>query len=140
MKKIIKKKSVRLGILICFPLIVIGYFVMPKIYSLRYAVQSNYEPIPPASISSQKISPEIAKEENIVVTHLATPTPLKAIYMSSWAAGDLSFRNKLIDLIDKTEINSIVIDVKDSTGKISFPVKASLTLKSFLSFLKAMRL
>ena len=59
----------------------------------------------------------------LVVTHLPTPVPLKAIYMSSWVAGDKAFRNKLVKLIDETEINAVIIDVKDSTGVISFKVQ-----------------
>ena len=58
----------------------------------------------------------------MIVTHLATPKPVKAIYMTSWVAGDLPFRNKLIKMIDNTELNAVIIDVKDTTGKISFTV------------------
>ena len=56
------------------------------------------------------------------VTHLTTPDPLKAVYMSSWAAGNEKFRKELFDLVDTTEINAVVIDVKDYSGRISFPV------------------
>lgn len=52
--------------------------------------------------------------------HLPTPEPVKGIYMSSWVAGTQDFRNSLIKLIDETELNSVVIDIKDYTGKISF--------------------
>ncbi len=58
-----------------------------------------------------------------VVTHIATPNPLKAVYMSSWAAGSQKFRKHLYDLVDTTEINAVVIDVKDYSGHISFPVE-----------------
>ena len=54
--------------------------------------------------------------------HLKTPTPLKAIYMTSWVAGTRNRRNALIQLIDTTEINAVVIDIKDYSGKISFEV------------------
>jgi hypothetical protein len=54
------------------------------------------------------------------IRHLPTPKPLKGIYMSSWVAGSPDFRNKLIKIIDETEINAVVIDVKDSTGVVSF--------------------
>lgn len=57
-----------------------------------------------------------------VVTHLPTPEPLKGIYMTSWVAGTKSLRTKLVQLIDETEINSVVIDIKDYTGRISFEV------------------
>ena len=55
-----------------------------------------------------------------VVTHLKTPEPLKAIYMSSWVAGNQKFRDSLVNIIDNTELNAVVIDIKDYTGRISF--------------------
>jgi len=58
-----------------------------------------------------------------VVTHRPTPDPLKAVYLTSWAAGHKKFRDHIFDLIDSTEINAVVIDVKDYTGKISFRVE-----------------
>jgi hypothetical protein len=58
-----------------------------------------------------------------IVTHIPTPKPLKGIYMSSWAAGSSKFRMHLYDLVDTTEVNAVVIDVKDYTGRISFMVE-----------------
>jgi hypothetical protein len=58
----------------------------------------------------------------IPVTHMATPDHVKAIYLSSWVAGGSKYRDPLIKLADQTEVNAVVIDVKDSTGRISFPV------------------
>jgi len=58
-----------------------------------------------------------------VVTHIPTPEHVKAVYMTSWAAGHQKFRKELFDLVDTTEINAVVIDIKDYTGKISFPVE-----------------
>jgi hypothetical protein len=63
------------------------------------------------------------------VTHISTPDPLKAVYMSSWAAGNKKFRDHLFDLVDNTEINAVVIDVKDFSGRISFPVDDARLLK-----------
>lgn len=57
-----------------------------------------------------------------VVSHIETPNSVKAVYMSSWVAGSESFKNKILKIIDNTEINAVVIDVKDSTGRISFEV------------------
>ncbi len=52
--------------------------------------------------------------------HIETPEPVKAIYMSSWVAGTPNFRSDLTQFIRNSEINAIVIDVKDSSGKIAF--------------------
>ena len=55
-----------------------------------------------------------------VVSHIQTPEHVKAIYMSSWVAGTPSVRERLIRLIDDTELNAVVIDVKDNTGVLSW--------------------
>lgn len=52
--------------------------------------------------------------------HLPTPDSVKAIYMSACVAATPSFRAKLVALIEETELNSLMIDVKDYTGTISF--------------------
>lgn len=53
-------------------------------------------------------------------THVTIPKSVKAVYISSWVAGTPSLRKKIIDLIDKTELNAVVIDIKDYTGMVSF--------------------
>jgi len=58
----------------------------------------------------------------IPVTHIATPEKVKAIYMSAWTAGSTKHRDPLLKIVDETEINAVVIDIKDSTGRISFHV------------------
>lgn len=55
-----------------------------------------------------------------VVKHVPLPLPTKTIYMTSCVAGTHDFRQRLVDLIDETEINSVIIDVKDYSGTISF--------------------
>ncbi|MEX0918554.1 MAG: putative glycoside hydrolase [Candidatus Paceibacterota bacterium] len=60
-------------------------------------------------------------EEKKEVPHLPTPEAVKAVYMTSCAVGTPSFREHLIDLIAGTELNSIIIDIKDYTGTMSYP-------------------
>jgi hypothetical protein len=55
-----------------------------------------------------------------IVRHLPTPEPLKAIYMTSCVASHHSWREELVNFIDTTELNAVVIDIKDYSGKISF--------------------
>lgn len=55
-----------------------------------------------------------------IVTHIKTPENVKSIYMSSWVAGTQSVRKRLVNLIDETELNAVVIDVKDNTGVITW--------------------
>ncbi len=56
------------------------------------------------------------------VTHIKTPDKVKAIYMSSWVAGSKKLRDNLVNLIDTTELNAVMIDIKDYTGRVSFEV------------------
>jgi hypothetical protein len=74
------------------------------------------------SVTTQATTtPETPPE--FVVTHILTPDPVKAIYFTSWAAGTPSFQKQMWSLLDgSTELNSIVIDVKDSSGRIGFEV------------------
>ncbi len=65
---------------------------------------------------------EEEEEEKFVATHVETPEQVKAIYMSSWVAGTPSFREKLVKIADETEINAVIIDIKDYTGKVSFKI------------------
>lgn len=62
-------------------------------------------------------------QEKEAVKHLETPTPLKAIYMTSCVVSTPSFRDKLVALVDETEINAIIIDIKDFTGTLSYKPK-----------------
>ncbi len=59
-------------------------------------------------------------------THLTAPQPLKALYMTSFVAGNKTRREALLSLVEKTELNAVVIDIKDYSGSISFPVTAPL--------------
>jgi hypothetical protein len=59
----------------------------------------------------------VAKKE---IKHIKTPEPLKGIYMTQCVASMPSFRDKLTKLIGETELNSVVIDIKDYTGTVSF--------------------
>ncbi|MEK7062976.1 MAG: putative glycoside hydrolase, partial [Patescibacteria group bacterium] len=54
------------------------------------------------------------------VVHLSTPEPLKGVYMTACVAGMPSLRDKVVALIEATELNAVVVDIKDYTGTISF--------------------
>lgn len=56
-----------------------------------------------------------------VTRHVPLPEQVKMIYMTSCVAGTPSFRQDLVKLAQETEINAIMIDIKDYSGTISFP-------------------
>jgi len=55
-----------------------------------------------------KINPEVD-----FVKHLKTPTNLKAIYYTSYSASQKNKIDSLINLTKNTEINSVIIDIKN---------------------------
>lgn len=55
-----------------------------------------------------------AKEEKVL------PDKIMAVYLTSWSASNPSMINYVIDLSKNTEINAVVIDVKDWSGRIPY--------------------
>lgn len=49
-----------------------------------------------------------------------TPVKVKGIYLGANAAGVSDFMDKIIKRIDETELNAVVIDVKDDYGRITY--------------------
>jgi len=92
-----------------FGIIAIAFIFL--IYSFVFSSEVSYK-----NISGAAITTIVEKK----VKHIDTPKSLKAIYITQCVAGTSSFRNKVVDLIDETEINAIVIDIKDYTGTVSF--------------------
>jgi hypothetical protein len=90
--------------------------VVTSIFSLKPMNEQLY------ATALEATTTTIILPEPFKITHLKTPEPVKALYMSSWVAGNKELRNKLVDIVDTTELNSIVIDIKDYTGRISFEV------------------
>ncbi|HEY0220596.1 MAG TPA: hypothetical protein VGC58_00020, partial [Candidatus Paceibacterota bacterium] len=41
-----------------------------------------------------------------IPSYVSTPEPVKGIYMTSWVAGTPKLRQNLVDLIEKTELNT----------------------------------
>jgi hypothetical protein len=67
-----------------------------------------------------------------VVAHLETPNPLRAVYMTQCVAGTPSFRDSVVKFIEGSDLNAVVIDIKDYSGGISFPTDDPV-LKPYVS-------
>ncbi|MCP6719802.1 MAG: putative glycoside hydrolase [Patescibacteria group bacterium] len=48
------------------------------------------------------------------------PSTIKAVYATNWSAGTRSRVDYLVDLIGATELNAIVVDVKDYSGYVGY--------------------
>ncbi|MBL7045797.1 MAG: hypothetical protein ISR99_02095 [Parcubacteria group bacterium] len=73
-----------------------------------------------ADVKAETVKKKVV-EDSFVVTHLDTPEAVRAIYMSQCVVGTPDFRARLVKLVEETELNSIIIDVKDYSGKLAFP-------------------
>lgn len=56
-------------------------------------------------------------------THIQTPKVVKALYLTSWVAGSQTLRKETVSIAENSEINSLVIDIKDYSGNIAFKTK-----------------
>lgn len=88
--------------------------LVPIIFPVKYVSE------PAKAQDATTIQTPVETPPARVVTHIKTPVPLKAIYMTSWVAGTPSIREGLVKLMDETEINAVIIDIKDYSGRISF--------------------
>lgn len=109
-------KNIALGGAAIVGLSALSYFFMPVFFSVAYRLDSKFATTTPAAASS------VAKNGALepLVAHVKTPDPLKAIYMTACVAGTPSWRTKMMNLIDTTELNAMVIDIKDYSGTISY--------------------
>jgi len=95
-------------------IVAVGLAIFIIVFLLPSLLKSTYS----APLTREK-SEELTVA-TVSVMHLETPSPLKALYMTSCVAGIPSWREILKKLIETTELNALVIDIKDYTGVVSF--------------------
>ena len=71
------------------------------------------------TVQTPAVTPVVQNPVDPIFTKERIPVKAKGIYVTSSKAGSED-RNRLIELVDTTEINAMVIDVKGDTGKISY--------------------
>lgn len=94
--------------------------VVAGVYFLLPAAKISYTSAVAAVVDSTE---PVASTTSFVVTHVNKPESMRAVYFSSWASGSSQFRKHMFDLLETTEINAVVIDVKDYTGRVSFTLE-----------------
>ena len=58
--------------------------------------------------------------------HISPPDIIRAVYMTSWVAGTPDWRSQIVRMIEQNELNAVVIDIKDYTGRVAFLVHDSV--------------
>lgn len=108
----------RIGIAVLFLAVVsFIYFLLPTLVSQEYN---------PTAISGKQSNATSLPEQVMKVTHIPTPDQVKGVYMTACAAKTSSFREHITSLLEETELNTVIIDIKDFTGTISAPLSSEL--------------
>lgn len=103
----INKKSLRL--IPIFAGLLAGAFILPSFIN-----KSEYHN---TGVQLQKEVETVTQQQ---VAHIDTPHAVKAIYVSQCGATSAKLRSYIENLIEETELNAIIIDVKDYSGTLSF--------------------
>ncbi|MEW9702378.1 putative glycoside hydrolase [Paenibacillus sp. SI8] len=87
-------------------------------------ITSNHAVIPPSNLDHSLPAPALIVEQ---LTPLSVELPVnkspkqkvKGIYVSAWSAVGSKFE-QLLDLVDQTDLNAMVIDVKNDSGQVTY--------------------
>jgi hypothetical protein len=118
----VKKSFIYALVVLCvfFVIVVATIWFLPpdRLTFSPVSVASSTTPVAVLATSSVVTPPPF------VVTHVRTPDSVHAVYFTSWAAGTPSFQKQMFSLFDApyTQINSVVIDIKDYSGRIGYAV------------------
>lgn len=82
------------------------------LFSLPSFLRSSYN----SSLSNTADVLEAPKPE---VKHVPAPASVRGLYMTACVAGTSSWRDSIAKLVKDTELNTILIDIKDATGTIT---------------------
>ena len=98
-------------------------FLLVVTYNSRSYIQRTHSNAALESIRySNHTLVELYNLDLVRSSHIETPESVRAIYISSWVFGTPSLRNRLINFVEASDINAVVIDIKDSTGVISYNI------------------
>ena len=111
-------------------LIILGWFAVPPLMSVSYNANNQTKNL--NLVNGVVESADAISEEAWEPIYIGTPENVKSIYMTSCVAGTPSFRDDLVNIVQTTEVNSIIIDIKDFSGGISFDAGNPL-LKPYIS-------
>ena len=123
-KSIFRNQTLIIGIIICLSLIVWQVWGFNNGFSIFLKEQN------PNASSSRilfVISASPSPSPTPIYPRLSpAPSVVKAVYLTSYSAGNAQKIDEIIKLIDETELNGVVIDIKDYTGKVAFETQSDL--------------
>lgn len=105
------------------------FFGLDRKSTVEYVKEPEWLLVPEA----EQPPPEIVEEKEVIAKQVADiiPVPsllsppdiINAVYLTGWSAGSSSRIQYVIDLARDTEINAVVIDVKDYSGYVLYDTR-----------------
>ena len=86
----------------------------------------------PTSVTKENLAKNVIAGNFDLPNQLPLANPpkiIKAAYATSWSASSAAKMKYLIDLIKKTELNALVIDLKDYSGAVTYDIKVPEVVK-----------
>ncbi|MGO4276057.1 putative glycoside hydrolase, partial [Paenibacillus sp. TAF58] len=110
-------------------ILIFGFFVIQMVSGCSAKMDSIKDATDPLGALNNlgKTLPISIKESNQLSSDEVKNTPqkpakqiVKGIYVSAWSAVGNKFE-QLIDLVDQTDLNAMVIDIKNDSGQVTYP-------------------
>ncbi len=108
-----------------FLILATGFFVL-CFFWLFFYWQNTLAIINETNLILQNVHSEA---EQKIIRQKTPALVAKGVYLTAYSAGNPKKITEIIDLIDKTELNAVVIDIKDYSGKILYDSNLSLVNK-----------
>lgn len=104
-------------------LILLGYISLPVFFQHTYSLKGEI-----VENDTENIQIETIVDSEVVepAQHIDTPEKVLGVYMTACAAATPSYRSNITKLLKETELNSVIIDIKDFSGTISIPTENPL--------------
>lgn len=114
------------------PVIIGASFVLPGSYQkVIYDDSKNSIVRQPAAVLAAEVEPlGVQKIETTSPEPLANPpSVIKAVYITSQSASQSNYLDYLSSLFKTTEINAVVVDIKDFSGNVSYNTNSEIVKK-----------
>ncbi|MFW5853230.1 MAG: putative glycoside hydrolase [Patescibacteria group bacterium] len=85
---------------------------------------------PAVIVGANQVQPQESGEPEIEIVNLPPPEVVRGIYITSWVAGTPTLVNNLINFVENSPLNAVVIDIKAEDGLLSYQ-PLDLKLKDF---------
>ncbi|PAE78185.1 MULTISPECIES: putative glycoside hydrolase [Bacillus amyloliquefaciens group] len=95
-----------------------GLFISAAAYPAHAAVKEE-QPLVKVALAEKELPKSNARFAYPSGLHFSQPDKVRGIYVTGHSAGGSKF-GELTDFVDKTELNTMVIDVKDDNGNLTF--------------------